>query len=404
MSLGNATQTTKKASIYLLLAAFILSPAANVYAISDSDQHSILNDTIFYDPTAIDLCSSDVAVNISLSQAIISAINQNKSVYQQASQKTGVPWELFAGVHFEETGLTANRAPANGQGVYQDTTGGYPTGPIDQAEFLRESVIFGNKIQNDYVNRNLPNHRGKFTGENADPEKVKDTMFSWNGRASFYAQQAKKLGFDPVTQPYEGSAYVMNEFDGVHKDMVLFGGQIDYRDGAFVVYAALTGSIPCASGSAAGTKIVAIAASQLGIKENPDGSNCVPPTNNKFTAPAPGRCEEWCADFVSWVYNQAGVPFTGGWSGWDISYTLSMRDWFKTHGQWFDRASTKDIPQPGDVFLELFGEGGHHVGIVEKVASNTLYTIEGNAGNAVSARTYSNYRSYTVLEGWGRLK
>lgn len=85
---------------------------------------------------------------------------------------------------------------------------------------------------------------------------------------------------------------------------------------------------------------------------------------------------EWCAVFVSWVANQAGyvekgiVPkFSGVQTG---------IDWFKLMAQWKESGF---IPNPGDIIFfdwEVDGKP-NHVGIVEKVENNKVYTIEGNS-------------------------
>ncbi len=98
---------------------------------------------------------------------------------------------------------------------------------------------------------------------------------------------------------------------------------------------------------------------------------------------------EWCACFVSWVANECGYIDTGV-----IPKYASCRigvQWFKDRGQWKDSGY---IPKPGDiVFFDWTANGitgtADHVGIVEKVDGNTIYTIEGNSGDACKQRQYS---------------
>src|SRR3954470_17800720 len=69
-------------------------------------------ETPFYDPnssgSSSDSCGGDTTSGGGLPSDILSAINKNKSVYEQASQATKVPWELLAGVHYRETGLSTS--------------------------------------------------------------------------------------------------------------------------------------------------------------------------------------------------------------------------------------------------------------------------------------------------------
>ncbi len=94
---------------------------------------------------------------------------------------------------------------------------------------------------------------------------------------------------------------------------------------------------------------------------------------------------EWCACFVSWCANEAGlieqdlVP--------KFSYCPDGVNWFKQNGQWLDRTA---IPQAGNiVFFDWNSDGiADHVGIVEKVEDNNIYTIEGNSNNECREKAY----------------
>ena len=92
--------------------------------------------------------------------------------------------------------------------------------------------------------------------------------------------------------------------------------------------------------------------------------------------------EAWCATFVSWVMNNAGVPksicirsiavriFEG---------TYRDRDQFKLKGEY--------QPQPGDLII-FSSAGAGHIGIVVSSDETTVYTIEGNTSNRVAQRSY----------------
>jgi hypothetical protein len=144
--------------------------------------------------------------------------------------------------------------------IFQIT--GY-TGPTD---FLSQAIAAGNFLQHTALGGNLPTHRAPLKPSGTDPEEIKDTLYSYNGRASAYAQQAQQLGFNPQTQPYEGSPYVMNNFDPTHHNMGIITGQsgsntidgVDTRLGAFTVYARLgaaDASGDCSGGAVAGNVI-----------------------------------------------------------------------------------------------------------------------------------------------------
>lgn len=129
-----------------------------------------------------------------------------------------------------------------------------------------------------------------------------------------------------------------------------------------------------------------------GIVEVPPGSNRGPGID-LFTE---GNAEAWCADFVSWVLRAAGHPFTGGASGWRLAWTGDVRAWFAARAAFRDRLVAD--PRPGDVIWFVHG----HVGIVESVHGDALTTIEGNAGDAVTRRTYPAWRVDADIGGFGR--
>jgi len=159
--------------------------------------------------------------------------------------------------------------------------------------------------------------------------------------------------------------------------------------------AQLPGGMPGKLPLVTGGSIVSIAAqlAAAGIAEAPPGSNRGPGID-AFTD---GNAEAWCADFVSWVLRAAGRPFSGGLSsGWRIAWTGDVRSWFVARAAYRDRLNAD--PQPGDV---VWFEHGH-VGIVEHVRGEDLLTIEGNAGDAVTRRTYVQWRINGDIGGFGR--
>lgn len=105
---------------------------------------------------------------------------------------------------------------------------------------------------------------------------------------------------------------------------------------------------------------------------------------------------EWCAVFVSWVANQAGVlndkipKFAGVYTG---------IEWFKSRGEWQKRGYS---PRPGDIiFFDWENDGKpNHVGIVEKTEDGYIYTIEGNSTND-TCRAKKYKINSNVIYGFG---
>lgn len=96
--------------------------------------------------------------------------------------------------------------------------------------------------------------------------------------------------------------------------------------------------------------------------------------------------EEWCACFVSWCANQAGLIQSGAVP--KFSLCTDGKNWFQNQGKW---QGTGSMPSPGAiVFFDWEHDGTcDHVGIVERCDGITVYTIEGNSEDAVKERSYA---------------
>jgi len=69
------------------------------------------------------------------------------------------------------------------------------------------------------------------------------------------------------------------------------------------------------------------------------------------TAFSQGVSEAWCADFVSWVYRQAGLPFNNLNSGsWRIPGVATLEQYFRDAGM-FHAAGSGYTPQFGDIVI-----------------------------------------------------
>lgn len=103
---------------------------------------------------------------------------------------------------------------------------------------------------------------------------------------------------------------------------------------------------------------------------------------------------EWCACFVSWCYNQAGLsePRFAACQSQGVA-------WFTSRGQWGARGY-KDIA-PGDaIFFDWDLDGSaDHVGIVIGKDNERIYTVEGNSGDACKIKSYS--LNYECIKGYG---
>ena len=95
---------------------------------------------------------------------------------------------------------------------------------------------------------------------------------------------------------------------------------------------------------------------------------------------------EWCACFVSWCADQCGYIDSGLIP--KFAGCIDGANWFKSNNRWNDRNYE---PKAGDIiFFDWEGDGTtDHVGIVEKCEYGTVYTVEGNSGDACRQRQYT---------------
>lgn len=108
---------------------------------------------------------------------------------------------------------------------------------------------------------------------------------------------------------------------------------------------------------------------------------------------------EWCAIFVHWCMRHTPTatdkyPTTSNNAG-----CVAVSDWFKTHSQWADGGYT-DVVAGDTIFFDWEGDGvTDHIGIVVGRSGNTVYTVEGNSGDAVRIKSYDVNSS--VIYGYG---
>ncbi len=144
--------------------------------------------------------------------------------------------------------------------------------------------------------------------------------------------------------------------------------------------------------------ILAIAVSQLGYHEGEDGDysgtnttssgNCV----EYFRLLIPNwsnNSDEWCACFVNWCLNQARIDYA--------SSEISCWKWvgeLKTMKMFQNSAAYNGTytPKPADMIFFNWNNvntGSSHIGYVLYTTETEVYTIEGNANNNVTIRSYA---------------
>ena len=127
-------------------------------------------------------------------------------------------------------------------------------------------------------------------------------------------------------------------------------------------------------------EILTLARSQIGVREDPMGSNRVKYNTEYYGMEVRGRQYPWCCVFQWWLFHALGGDrlFYGG--GKTASCTALYR-FYEKRGQGVKPAEIR----PGDLVFFVFdgGKSGgvNHVGLCEEAGPGYVVTIDGNTGD-----------------------
>jgi hypothetical protein len=135
-----------------------------------------------------------------------------------------------------------------------------------------------------------------------------------------------------------------------------------------------------AGGTGAGQALLNAVRNEVGVTEQPPGSNDSPRIAQYRQATAGSGVGPWCAYFTSWAAREAGVPL--GDAGQGFGRVDDVWAWAERSGKAIPAAGAQ--PQPGDLIV-----WDEHIGVVESVgADGSVSTIEGNSSDSVARRSY----------------
>jgi hypothetical protein len=148
-------------------------------------------------------------------------------------------------------------------------------------------------------------------------------------------------------------------------------------------------TLDCSNVSGEGAKVACYAESDWETWQS--GSISHTALLNTYTDNAP--YEEWCADFVSYVYKQAGYPFTGAYAGWDENNANNVVNYG------FTQNASNYVPSPGDV--GFFSYTGGHVEIVIAGGAHPTF-IYGNSATIDPTTGNGQMEANTILQDGNR--
>jgi lysozyme family protein len=145
---------------------------------------------------------------------------RNKSVYEQASQATGVPWPILAGIHYREGGCNSNQSLVSGRrignvepdvttGCSANNTLGKPKpvgGGCGFSSLLDSAIYSGNHLKQ------------KISKVPSTMPELTIALSRYNGTGNQNCGKTPYKGCPPMF-PGEDDTYVMNFYDMRHAEM-----------------------------------------------------------------------------------------------------------------------------------------------------------------------------------------
>jgi lysozyme family protein len=144
---------------------------------------------------------------------------------------------------------------------------------------------------------------------------------------------------------------------------------------------------------------VSVAASQIGVLEQPLGSNCGPQVEQYQAAAGIEKGNPWCAAFTFWCFQHAAdslrranpVIRTGSVvDHWDLARKKGIPTVMTEPAR-----QDPELLKPGMLFIMATGGGSGHTGILEQIIGGRLVTIEGNTNDTGSREGIGVFRRST---------
>jgi hypothetical protein len=124
------------------------------------------------------------------------------------------------------------------------------------------------------------------------------------------------------------------------------------------------------------------------------------PSGTKYSE---GVEEAWCADFVSWIYNEADIPLENPYSGsWRIPGTYTLREYYDSKEK-FKAADSGYTPKVGDImFYDNPSPFGQHTNFVIANEDGVITTVGGNEPGGIRVVKHTTPDTVGFL-GYGEL-
>lgn len=296
----------------------------------------------------------------------------------------------------------------NSINVYKDTScktrGTSSPSKAYNASIATGDVCYIYKITSSYIQVNYPTSSGRRTGyikrgdlftktapeEYISSAKASATIYKANGNS--YIEKGDKVWRVNPKKGYNGYYAVIYEAKSGNRAYKM--GYITSNDFE---------KIKSENNKSSNAKSLAnVAYSQLGTKgtnKNGTGSG----DYQKYGKWYGNNGVQWCAQFVSWCVNQAGVS-TSIVPKAEACTSMQKSNYYK---KWNSSALNQINKNDVIFFCSNTGQESHHVGIVYSVSGSKITVIEGNSSSdTVKMNTYtvSNSSNGKIKNGQGNWK
>jgi len=133
-------------------------------------------------------------------------------------------------------------------------------------------------------------------------------------------------------------------------------------------------------------EVLRIAIKEIGVSEDPPGSNKGKRVEEYLRSVHLGPGFPWCAAFIYWLFHWASINLEVKNPVWDTPGC--MQHWKKTTGlRIFLKEALNDptLLEPGVIFIISRGDGRGHTGLITGIHDGYIETIEGNTNDGHSA-------------------
>lgn len=341
-------------TIFILLAlTFQLNPV-NVAAISDAQRNALNSGVLYFNTEDSAVCGSTTTIltgNDNAQKAFNYFIQKGVTDYQSA----GIVGNLMQESHVNPNAVQSNDV---GHGIAQWSEPGRWDGVVNLA-----------------------------ASKGVDPTDLGVQLdFMWQELSGTYASALSALkattDVTDATQSFEqtyeaaGTPVMQNRISYAQQVLSTYGGSSASGTGSVCGVNCSGSDTSTSSLSPVRQSVVCIAEQELAAWTPPPA---IPRTGfTKYTQGVVGTTsspEEWCADFTSWVYNQAGYPLQPD-PNWRLPAVASIQSVGQDNQNFHWHEAAGYTPKPGDIAIH----GSQHVNIVVGVNGNQITLLGGDQG------------------------